>query len=113
MMLFSSRLSIFMVLPLAASSAAWPVAPMAAEVCLPDWGRAGEIVRSENLITIEELTQEVLPGGGGQILKSTLCRRDGDYIYRFVVRDNAGKLRNTMVPARRAGRPVDSDASGE
>jgi hypothetical protein len=86
-------------LPIAAAMLA--AAPAGAEVCLSDWGIAGEIVRREKLITIEELTRDILPAGQGQIVKSTLCRREAGYIYRFVVRDRAGQLRNTMVPAAR------------
>lgn len=91
-----------------ASAVAATLAPAAsqADVCLPDWGIAGEIVRRENLITIEELRSEILPAGQGQIVKSTLCRSAKGYVYRFVVRDRAGQLRNTVVPAARSTEPA-------
>lgn len=74
--------------------------PARAEDCLSDWGLAGEIIRQENLITVDELASSVLPGGEGKILKTTLCRIANGYVYRMVVQDRNGRLRTTIVPAR-------------
>lgn len=75
--------------------------PVLAQECLADWGIAGEIVRREGLVTVEEVAREILPGGRGQILKSTLCRKSTGYVYKIVVRDSSGRLRSTIVPAQR------------
>ncbi len=75
--------------------------PVHAQECLADWGIAGEIVRRQGLVTVDEVAREILPGGRGQILKSTLCRKGTGYVYKVVVRDGKGQLRSMVVPAQR------------
>lgn len=75
--------------------------PAAAEECLTDWGAAGQIVRREKLLTVQQLTQEesvLLPG---KPIKTTLCKVGDDYVYKVVVRVTGGALKTIVVDARR------------
>ena len=75
--------------------------PAAAEECLTDWGAAGQIVRREKLLTVQQLTQEesvLLPG---KPIKTTLCKVGDDYVYKVVVRVSGGALKTIVVDARR------------
>ncbi|HPG89631.1 MAG TPA: hypothetical protein PLD46_08245 [Hyphomicrobium sp.] len=74
--------------------------PAAAEECLTDWGTAGQIVRREKLMTVQQLTQSeqvLLPG---KPIKTTLCKVGDDYIYKVVVRTSGGGLQTIVVDAR-------------
>ena len=73
-----------------ALAAASSRAPARAEECLTDWGQAGEIVRREKLMTVQQLTQSNAAGLPGQIVKTTLCKDGDDYIYKVVVRRRQG-----------------------
>ncbi|AGK58081.1 hypothetical protein HYPDE_32033 [Hyphomicrobium denitrificans 1NES1] len=70
-----------------------------AEDCLTDWGMAGQIVRSENLITVEEVSKSLAADGIGELVKTTLCRSRDGYFYRIVVRSPTGQLRTTVITA--------------
>lgn len=86
---------------LAAVVAAGIAVPAMAEECLTDWGAAGQIVRREKLLTVQQLTQEesvLLPG---KPIKTTLCKVGDDYIYKVVVRLSGGALKTIVVDARR------------
>ena len=77
-----------------------PQGPVLAEDCLNDWGLAGEIVRREKLITVEEVYKSLAADGIGQIVKSTLCRSDTGYVYRLVIRGPTGQLKSTVMSAK-------------
>lgn len=62
---------------------------------MSDWGTAGEIVRTQGLRTVEQIAK----ASKGQIVKATLCKEGGKYIYRLVVRDGAGQLKNVVLSA--------------
>ncbi len=68
--------------------------------CLTDWGMAGQIVRRENLITVEEVSKSLAADGVGVLVKTTLCRSDDGYFYRLVVRSPTGQLKTTVMTAR-------------
>ncbi len=70
------------------------------DACLSDWAVARDVVRRENLMTVEELAQSSPPKFNGQIVKATLCREANGYIYRLVVRDNGGRLRSLIIDAQ-------------
>ncbi len=55
----------------AVTAAAAMVLPGAAraEDCLTDWGMAGQIVRRENLITVQEVSQSLAADGIGELVK--------------------------------------------
>ena len=71
-----------------------------AEDCLADWGWAGQIVRRENLITVEEVSKSLEADGIGQLVKTTLCWSDEGYFYRLVVRSPTGQLKTTVMLAK-------------
>ena len=74
--------------------------PALADDCLNDWGLAGEIVRREKLITVEEVYKSLAADGIGQIVKSTLCHSDTGYVYRLVIRGPTGQLKSTVMSAK-------------
>lgn len=82
----------------AAASALSPNA--VASDCYADWGQAGEIVRREKLLTVEDLAATAERELAGSIVRSTLCKDGDDYIYQLVVRSENGKLRNAVVSAK-------------
>ena len=71
-----------------------------AEECLTDWGTAGEIVRREKLMSVQDLSKIDGPSLGGQIVKTTLCKDGDDYVYKIVVRAAGGVLKTIVVDAR-------------
>lgn len=77
-----------------------PCSPGFAVDCLSDWGMAGQIVRRENLITVEEVSRSLAADGIGELVKTTLCRSDDGYFYRLVIRSPTGQLRTTVMTAR-------------
>jgi hypothetical protein len=84
-------------LAVVAVSFAAPV--MSAESCISDWGAAGDIVRQQGLKTVEQLVNGPASPLPGTIVKATLCRQDSGYVYRLVVRDGRGQLKNVVVEA--------------
>lgn len=70
-----------------------------AESCVSDWGAAGAIVRQQGLQTIEQLKNTGPNGIPGQIVQATLCQSGAAYVYRLVVRDPRGALKNVVVQA--------------
>jgi hypothetical protein len=71
-----------------------------AEECLPDWGEAGQIVRNQKLLTVQQLIESSAGVLQGQIMKTTLCKDGDDYIYKVVVRRSDGQLRTVVVDAK-------------
>lgn len=71
-----------------------------ADECLTDWGRAGEIVRHEKLLTVEEIARSLAADGVGQLVKTTLCRSKDGYVYRLVIRQSSGQLKTTVMSAQ-------------
>jgi hypothetical protein len=71
-----------------------------ADDCLEDWGLAGQIVRSEKLITVAEVARSLAADGVGQLVKTTLCRSDKGYFYRLVIRSPTGQLKSTVMSAK-------------
>ena len=87
----------------ATSAAAIALLPAAAcaDDCFTDWGLAGQIVRQEKLITVDELARSMTADGVGQLVKTTLCRSaEGLYFYRLVVRRPTGELKSTVMSAK-------------
>jgi hypothetical protein len=87
----------------AAYAVAASAGPAAAEECFADWGVAGEIVRREKLVTVQQLTQANAAGLIDAIVKATLCKDGDDYIYKLVVRGAGGQLKTVVVDARNPG----------
>ncbi len=84
------------------SAAAWlmPCNAAFAVDCLTDWGMAGQIVRKENLITVEEVSRSLAADGIGELVKTTLCRSEDGYFYRLVIRMPTGQLKTTVMTAK-------------
>ena len=74
--------------------------PAMADDCLNDWGLAGQIVRQEKLITVEEVAKSLTADGVGQLVKTTLCRSAEGYFYRIVIRSPTGQLKSSVMSAR-------------
>jgi hypothetical protein len=71
-----------------------------ADDCLNDWGLAGQIVRQEKLITVEEVAKSLTADGVGQLVKTTLCRSADGYFYRLVIRSPTGQLKSSVMSAK-------------
>lgn len=71
-----------------------------ADECLTDWGVAGEIVRHEKLLTVDEVSRSLAADGVGQLVKTTLCHSTGGYVYRLVIRQPSGRLTTTIMSAK-------------
>jgi hypothetical protein len=85
---------------MAAAAVVLPCSVTLADDCLNDWGMAGQIVRRENLITVEEVSKSLAADGIGELVKTTLCRSDAGYFYRLVIRSPTGQLRTTVMTAK-------------
>lgn len=72
-----------------------------AEGCVADWSVAAPIVKEEGLVTVEELSKAASGRLSGDIVKATLCRENGIYVFRLVVKGVSGQLRTVTVDARR------------
>lgn len=74
--------------------------------CLSDWGAAGSIVREKGLRTVEQLAGDKKERGVGQIVQVKLCLAGVRYVYRLVVRDPSGSLKNMEVDAKPSAAPA-------
>jgi uncharacterized membrane protein YkoI len=68
--------------------------------CYSDWSIAAPIVRKERLTTVETLARRAQAIISGEIVKTTLCREKGSFVYRLLIRDPKGHLKNRTVDAR-------------
>ncbi len=68
--------------------------------CITDWSIAAPIVSSEGLATVEAVTEAARGHVEGDIVKLTLCREGGVYIYRLLVRTPAGQHRTIRTDAK-------------
>ena len=68
--------------------------------CIDDWSVAAEIVVQERLTTVEELASAARRTFGGAIVRTALCREDGRYVYRLVIRKKGGEISQRRVDAR-------------
>jgi uncharacterized membrane protein YkoI len=84
------------------AEAAVSAVPAAAQsTCYTDWSVARPIIRREGLATVERISELVEEREAGEIVKTTLCRERGRFVYRLMVRRPRGKLRTLVVDARR------------
>jgi hypothetical protein len=92
-------LGTFLIVALLALSPA-PAAIGQSVRCFEDWSDAAPIVQSERLIPARELQSWVRKRLKGKVIRVTLCQ-DGDrYIYRLLVREPKGRIRNRTVEAK-------------
>ncbi len=85
---------------MAAAAVVLPAGVTLADDCLTDWGMAGQIVRQENLITVEEVSKSLAADGIGRLVKTTLCRSETGYFYRLVILSPTGQLKTTVMTAK-------------
>lgn len=69
--------------------------------CIPDWSVAAPIVRQQGLVSVEVLAEMAASRIEGEIVKTTLCREEGAYVYRLVIKDERGRFRRITLDARR------------
>src|SRR5690606_25341807 len=81
--------------PLAAMLAAGPAASQS--TCYSDWSIARQIIKREQLSTVEQLSALARERKAGDIVKTTLCRDRGRFVYRLIVRRSRGALRTLVV----------------
>ncbi|MCB1522101.1 MAG: hypothetical protein KDJ37_16240 [Hyphomicrobiaceae bacterium] len=70
------------------------------DACIEDWSKAARVVVEEKLIPVERLSRIAVALVNGAIVRTTLCREQGTYVYRFLVRDRMGHLRKYAIDAR-------------
>lgn len=82
-------------------AAAFAAGPSVAEgACIADWSLAAPIVKSEGLAPVETLSRSARTRLGGEVVKTTLCRRDGTYVYDVVVKMPGGQVKSQTLDAR-------------
>jgi uncharacterized membrane protein YkoI len=68
--------------------------------CLTDWTAAGAIVKSEGLVTVDQLTKLAPSKLGGDIVRISLCEAKTGYVYKLVIKDAGGQIKNMVVDAK-------------
>jgi uncharacterized membrane protein YkoI len=68
--------------------------------CYASWSVAAPIVRKEGLTTVETLSRVAQAKISGDIVKTTLCKENGDFVYRLLIRSPKGQLSKKTVDAR-------------
>ena len=68
--------------------------------CYSDWSEAAPIVKQEGLMTVEQLSAAARSKLKGDIVKTTLCKENGAYVFRLVVRGANGQLTPMTVDAK-------------
>jgi hypothetical protein len=76
-----------------------PVAVADDNECFSDWSIAAALVQSEKLVTVDKLISGAKTSIPGEIIKTTLCKEDGRFVFRLVVR-HKGTLKTVTVDAR-------------
>jgi uncharacterized membrane protein YkoI len=94
------RLLLFISVLLGTLAILAPRAFAAEATCYSDWSEAALIVEKEGLVSVETLTSAARSKVKGDILKTTLCKQNGGYVYRLVVRGANGQLSPLTVDAK-------------
>lgn len=68
--------------------------------CIEDWSEASRIVKAEKLTSVEQLASAAQRERSGAIVRTTLCREGGRYVYRLVIRDRRGTVSRESVDAQ-------------
>ncbi|MFV0296828.1 MAG: PepSY domain-containing protein [Hyphomicrobiaceae bacterium] len=84
--------------------AMWASPAAANPQCIPDWSDAAPVVRREGLRSVRDVQDQTRNTLGADVVRITLCKDDGAYIYRLTVRAANGRVSNTTVNARFPGR---------
>jgi len=92
-------LGAFLIVALLALSPA-PAAIGQSVRCFEDWSDAAPIVLNQGLVPTREVQSWARKRLKGKVIRVTLCQ-DGDrYIYRLLVREPKGRIRNRTVEAK-------------
>jgi len=68
--------------------------------CYEDWSDAAPIVLREKLIPTRELQSWARKRLKGNVIRVTLCQDGERYVYRVLVREPKGRIRNRTIEAR-------------
>jgi uncharacterized membrane protein YkoI len=68
--------------------------------CFTDWAAASRVVATEGLVTLDQLSKSSQDKLGGDIVRSSLCEASSGYVYKLVVRDAQGRLKNVLLDAK-------------
>ncbi len=69
--------------------------------CFADWSSAAPIVQSEVLVSVRDIHVHARAHGLGEVVRVTLCRDDGRYVYRLLLRAPTGQIAPMTVDARK------------
>jgi hypothetical protein len=86
-----------------AATLALPPAPAAIGQslrCYDDWSDAAPIVLNEKLLRARDIQAWARKRLKGKVIRVTLCQDGESYIYRVLVREPKGRIRNRIVDAR-------------
>lgn len=76
-------------------------AASSSEGCIEDWSVASRIVTKEGLAPVERLSAAAGTRLDGTIVRTTLCRENGKYVYRVLVRSKRGEISKHSLDAQR------------
>lgn len=82
---------------------AWSPAPAAvgqSVKCYDDWSDAAPIVLREKLLPARDIQSWARKRLKGNVIRVTLCQDGERYIYRVLVQEPKGRIRNRTVEAR-------------
>jgi hypothetical protein len=68
--------------------------------CFDDWSDAAPIVQREKLLPAREIHTWARKRLKGNVVRVTLCQDGERYIYRVLLREPKGRMRNRTVEAR-------------
>lgn len=68
--------------------------------CFESWTEAAPVVASEQLVSVSDLSRMTRQRLSEDLIKTTLCREGGRFVYVLVVRSPSGTLRNLTLDAR-------------
>ena len=69
--------------------------------CYQSWTEATPIVKREQLVPAKELHEQARKRHLGEPIRITLCEENGRFVYRLVLQDATGKVKNMTVDAKR------------
>ena len=76
------------------------LAPLAqAGECYREWSDAAPVVARERLRSASEVQGDTRDRLGADVVRITLCREDGVFVYRLTVRRTDGRISNLKVSA--------------
>ena len=86
---------------MAALAAAWAPSPSHAQAegaCVP-WSQARGVVAQNQLRSVRGVRKVIENRYGGQVIHANLCRSGGRFVYRLVIMEPGGNVRNVEVNA--------------